>query len=160
MLAYTNFPNYCCLCLRPDPDGSWRVSNAEMKYVGEGRYRTKGASVHVPVCSSCRWDLWYRRAAAVIGALGVAGGVFAWWHWDTKGDPNYLVAGVIVSLVVGFLVLIVLSWLFHNKFTKVAHIEPDGTDIRFANPEYQRMYTGESREWRQDVRDDGEGRWR
>jgi hypothetical protein len=131
-----------------------------MKPIGEGRYQTRGAFVRVPMCGGCRRDLISRRVLAVIGGLGAAGGVFAWWFLDTNGDPNYLVVGGVIALVVGFVVMVALSWLCDNRLSRVAHIEVDGSDIEFTNPEYQRRYIGESRDWRHDTTDNGEGRWR
>jgi hypothetical protein len=159
--AYTSFPDYCCLCLRPKPDGTWQVRNSSTKYLGDNRYEVTTASVRVPVCGSCRRNMRLREVAAAAGALVVAALAFGWWYLDTKGDRGYLIAGAVGALIVALVAFLVLGWLFNVPTrTSVAHIEVDGSDIVFANPDYQRLYTGESRQGRQDDADWRQLNWR
>lgn len=146
MDAYTNFPNFCCLCLRPDPRGTWRVKNASMEHVGGNRYLTTAAQVDVPLCGSCRWNIWLRLAAVLLCTLAVAGAVFGWWYLDTRGEAKYLLIGAALAVGAGFVSALVFLWLFDADAPKrIAWLRPDGSDIQFANPEYQKMYTGESK---------------
>jgi hypothetical protein len=154
MLAYTRFPNFCCRCLRPDPRGTVRVTAQDMKYVGNNRMQVQSAAVSVPLCGRCRWDIRLRGVVAAVGALAIGGLAFLWWYWDSRGDPDYLLYGGGFALVVWFVAFLVLATLTKAGM-QVARIEPDGTDVRFFNPEYQQMYTGESKpgqkevDWRQ-----------
>jgi hypothetical protein len=159
--AYTKFPDCCCLCLRPHPGGSREVRNGQVKYLGDGRYETTSVSVRVPVCSSCNWSIRMRQVATAVGALGFAGLTFAWWYADTKGSTVYLIGGAILALIVGGIAGLVLGWLFQTPTHRsIAYLEVDGSDITFANPEYQALYTGESRPGGRPGKDWGEVNWR
>jgi hypothetical protein len=150
--AYTNFPNYCCRCLQPNPQGTWEVKNSQSQQRENGAVLVREVSVQVPLCGSCGWALRLHDLGTVGAAFSVAGLALAWWYWDTP-DLAYLPYGVGLAIVVFFVVLIVLACTVGPS--QVAHLEPDGSDITFANPEYQRLYTGESRPGRQ-----GQGDWR
>ena len=97
------------------------------------------------------------RVGRVGVALAVAALVLGWWWWDLP-DLNYLPYGVVLAVIVFFVALVVVAWLFGPK--RVAYIEPDGSDIKFANPEFQKMYTGESRRGRPDDVDWNKVNWR
>ena len=161
MDAYTNFPDYCCLCLRPSPDSTWKVSNGQSKHLDGGRYEVTSVSTHVPVCSSCRWNMRMREVAAAVGALVIGALALGWWYLETKGHRGYLIGGAIGALILCLPAFLVLGWLFNvPTHRSVAYIEVDGSDITFANPEYQRMYTGEARLPGQRKPKIHEGQWR
>jgi hypothetical protein len=150
--AYTNFPNYCCRCLRANPQGTWWVKNSQSQQRDNGAVLVREVSVQVPLCGSCGWDLRLRDLGVIGAAFAVAGLALGWWYLDTP-DLAYLPYGVGLAVIVYFVVLIVLACLVGPG--QVAYLEPDGSNITFANPEYQRLYTGESRPGRRD-----EGDWR
>jgi hypothetical protein len=155
--AYTNFPNFCCHCLRPDPQGTWLVKNSQREKLDGGVIRVHEVSVQVPLCGRCRWDI-RRRDVGVLGtALAAAALALALWYWDTP-KLEYLPYGAVFAVIVFFLAAVVLACLFGPK--RVAYLQPDGSDIAFANPEYQRMYTGESRRGRPNDVDWRELNWR
>src|SRR5262245_5331950 len=159
--AYTNFPKFCCHCLEPDPDGTWPISNSQRENLGNGRYQIRSASVRVPMCGQCRGNLRLRDLGAVVGALAAGALFLGWWVWDTQFDLYYLPFGLIFAAIVAAPVLLVLAWLFKvPSLTSIAHLEPDGTNITFANPEYQKMYTGESRRGKKDDVDWRQVHWR
>src|SRR5262249_34338319 len=150
---------YCSLCLTPHPGGSWEVRNGDVKSLGGGRYETTTVSVRVPLCGSCRWNLRMREVAAALGALGLAGLVVGPWYCDAKADGMILGAGI--ALVLGYVTFLVLGFLFNAPGPRtVAYLEKDGTDITFANPEYQVLYTGEARPAGPQKAKIHEGHWR
>jgi hypothetical protein len=147
MDAYTNFPNFCCRCLQPNPQGSWPVKNCQRQRFDDGSVEVTQVAVQVPLCGQCRRDIRLRDAGVLGAALAVAVLVLGLWYWDTP-KLDYLPYGAVLAVIVFFLVAVVLACLCGPK--QVAFLQPDGSDITFANPEYQRMYTGESRAGRQD----------
>jgi hypothetical protein len=161
MDAYTNFPDFCCICLRPDPRGTWRVKNSSMEHVGDNRYLTKWAQVDVPLCGGCRLGIWGRLALVLLCSLAAAGGVFGWWYLDTRGETKYLLIGAGLAVVAGFVSFLVFLWLFDADAPKrIAYLRADGSDIEFANPEYQKLYTGESKPGRTNEVNWREANWR
>ncbi len=68
---------------------------------------------------------------------------------------------MVFALVVGAAAVFVLDRILKPEALKrVAYLNVDGSDIRFANPEYQRMYTGESRRGKKDEVDWRQVHWR
>jgi len=155
MLAYTRFPNFCCLCMRPDPRGTLKVTAQDTKHLGNGRMEVTAAAVDVPLCGRCRWDLRLRCVVTAVGGVAVGALAFLWWLWDSRFDADSLPYGGGFALVVAFVAFLVLS-ILTKAGKQVARLQPDGTDLRFFNTEYQALYTGESKpqgqgqvDWRQ-----------
>jgi hypothetical protein len=140
----SGFPNYCCKCLRPNPGGSWEITRGERNHLHDDVYETKYAHARVPMCAGCRWGLLSRVVVAALGAIAVAGAAFGWWYTEMKGQPVYLLAGAFGAFIIGCVAFAVLAWLV-DADARVAVLSLDGAGIQFANPEYQRLYIGESR---------------
>jgi hypothetical protein len=155
--AYTNFPNFCCRCLQSNPQGSWQIKNSQRTKLETGTVVVREVSVRVPLCGRCRWDIRLRDVGGLGVAFSVASLALGLWYWNMP-KRDYLPFGVILALFVFFLVAIVLGCVLGPR--RVAYLEPDGSDITFANPQYQRMYTGESRPGRQDEVDWRHINWR
>jgi hypothetical protein len=155
--AYTNFPNFCCRCLQPNPQGSWQVKNSQREKLENGVVLVREVAVQVPMCGQCRRAIRLRDVGVIGAAFAVGVLALGLWYWDTP-KLDYLPYGVVFAVIVFFLALVVLGCLFSPK--RVAYLQPDGTDIAFANREYQRMYTGESRRGRKDDVDWREINWR
>lgn len=62
------------------------------------------------------------------------------------GGTAAVIYGVIVALIAGWVAFAVLRAVLRVEALKdVAYLELDSSDIRFANPEYQKLYMGETR---------------
>jgi len=155
--AYTNFPNVCCRCLKPDPQGTWPIKNSQREKLESGVVLVHEVSVPVPLCGPCRRDLRLRDLGVIGAAFAVGAVALGLWYWNTP-KLNYLPYGAVLAVIVFFLVAVVLACLVGPK--PVAYLKSDGSDIVFANPEYHRMYTGESRRGRTDDVDWREVNWR
>ena len=156
MDAYTKFPNFCCCCLKPNPRCTWQVSNSKRQKLESGAVLLRVVSVRVPICEQCRRGMRLHNAGVVGAALAAGTLALIWWYWDTP-KLSYLPVGAVLALIVFFVVAIVLESLVGPK--RVAYLEPDGSDITFANAEYQRLYTGASRPGRENEADWGDLHW-
>jgi hypothetical protein len=113
--------------------------------------------VQVPLCNQCRRDM-RLRDVGIFGA-GVAAGALALGLWYVSMPKlSYLAIGAVLAVIVFFVVAVALESVFRHK--RLAYLEPDGSDITFANPEYQRIYTGASRPGREKEVDWGELNWK
>src|SRR5688572_7469665 len=60
-MEYT-FPDYCCVCLDPEPQSSWQFDTVEVGYDKKtGEDWTKETWIDVPMCDQCRRKLKARR---------------------------------------------------------------------------------------------------
>ena len=114
-------------------------------------------SVEVPLCRQCRRDIKVRVAGVLSAGFAAGSLALALWYWDTP-KLSYLPFGVVFAGIIFLVVAILLSCLFGPK--QIAYLQPDGSDIAFANDEYQRMYSGESRPGREDDVHWGEVHWK
>jgi hypothetical protein len=148
MNACTDFPNFCCRCVQPDPQGTWPVKNCRSEQRDNGVLVIHHVEVQVPLCKSCRRELHLRDFGVIAGALVLAALTLALWWLNTPGVDSLLLGGAL-SLAVFFVSLIVFNCICGPR--PIAHLRPDGSDITFANPEYQGMYTGENRRGKQEI---------
>jgi hypothetical protein len=71
MTTSTSFPNFCCMCLCPRPDGTWPIVS---RYCSGGSYpvcEMTTIKFSVPMCSACRWDRRRRDLFLGLGTLGI-----------------------------------------------------------------------------------------
>src|SRR3954453_20060553 len=99
MDAYTDFPNFCCRCLQPDPQGTWPVKNCRREKRDNGVLVIHHVAVQVPLCKSCRRELRLRDFAVIAAALLLAALTLGLW-WLNVPRVSSLLWGGALSLAV------------------------------------------------------------
>ena len=144
MLAYSKFPNFCCLGLCPKPNSSWRVTNSKQEHIEGNRYEITTVTAVVPMCSRCRWGLFRRQLVVAFGTFVAATVGFVAPFAMGPRSSKFLCIGMFTAIVAGFVGFWVLrKQLKTNTLLDIAYITHDGRDIRFWNEDYQKLYTGE-----------------
>jgi hypothetical protein len=163
MPAYTNFPNCCCRCLRPNPGGTWMVVQ---RYGGRYLPGTLVQEVtkyifEVPMCRACCWTIHCRRAIAFLLSAGIGLFTLVAFMIAAKSNENFKFVGMVSCWVAGIAAYFGLRGAFKARTLKdIACIDYDGSEIRFWNDEYQKLYTGECRVVSKRDRNPDELTWR
>jgi hypothetical protein len=147
---YSDFPNFCCLCLRPDPGGTWHVVHKSRRFENYPVYQESTVRFNVPMCRACRWKRRCLRWLAIglslfIGLVTMI--AFAVLVKNSGGKNGILVpaSGPIGAAIAGLC-------LWHALKLSSVHIAVtnwEGTWFQFGNPIYQKLYTGEHKIGRQ-----------
>lgn len=146
-MASHQFPNYCCMCLEPEPTNTWRIDAVEWKHQEDKRVHVTETWIDVPMCQACKKALIWRRIKMVLGAIPFGAAAMAGWVWFWLKPDNLIaclgIGAVIFLLTSIFAYVIFASMLQAETKDEVAKISLDGSRITFANKDYQKMFANQ-----------------